>query len=187
MISDVDAALAALLRTEVLLGQSAEVVLEAPTREWAARRGGPVVDVFLYDIREDVERRDGQARAVRDENGRISGHRPGPRYYKVSYLVTAWTSRPEDEHLLLGQILDNLVRFDRIPESCLPPRFVDEQLVITVARPPGPDRSLTDLWGALGGEMKPSLDVVIVAPLQPAREFVAGPPVQERDLRVAER
>ena len=73
MISDVDAALETLLRTEVLRGQSAEVVLEAPTREWAARRSGPVVDVFLYDIREDVERRDGMVRAVRDANSPKTG------------------------------------------------------------------------------------------------------------------
>jgi hypothetical protein len=33
--------------------------------------------------------------------------------------------------------------------------------------------------------MKPSLDVVVVVPLVPEREFVLGPPVQQRDLRLA--
>ena len=95
MISDVDAALSALLREEVLRGQSADIVFDAPTTEWAARRNGPVVDVFMYDIREDVERRDAAAQPVRDHRGRITGHRPGPRYFRLSYLLTAWTSRPD--------------------------------------------------------------------------------------------
>ena len=187
MISDVDAALSALLREEVLRGQSADIAFDAPTTEWAARRNGPVVDVFMYDIREDVERRDAAAQPIRDQRGRITGHRPGPRYFRLSYLLTAWTSRPEDEHHLLGQMLENLVRFDRIPAAHLSGRLADEQVVLQVALPPGEDRSLTDLWSALGGEMKPSLDVVVIAPLQPAKEFVAGPPVRERDLRVVER
>jgi hypothetical protein len=84
-------------------------------------------------------------------------------------------------------MLENLVRFDRIPAAHLSGRLADEQVVLQVALPPGEDRSLTDLWSALGGEMKPSLDVVLIAPLQPAKEFVAGPPVRERDLRVVER
>ena len=31
-----------------------EVVFEAPAKEWASRRQGPTVDVYLYDIREDL-------------------------------------------------------------------------------------------------------------------------------------
>ena len=137
MISDVDAALSALLREEVLRGQSADIAFDAPTTEWAARRNGPVVDVFMYDIREDVERRDAAAQPVRDQRGRITGHRPGPRYFRLSYLLTAWTSRPEDEHHLLGQMLENLVRFDRIPAAHLSGRLADEQVVLQVALPPG--------------------------------------------------
>lgn len=187
MISDVDEAFSGLLRTEVLRGQPTEIVFEAPTTEWASRRNGPVVNVFMYDIREDPERREPSKLPVRDAEGRVTAHRPGPRYFRLSYLVTAWTSRPEDEHHLLGQMLENLVRFDRIPAEHLTGRLTDEQVWLQVAQPPSPDRSLTDLWSALGGDMKPSLDVVLVAPLRPAREFVAGPPVRERVVRVMER
>lgn len=187
MISDVDAALESLLRAEALRDGSTDISFEAPTSEWASRRAGPVVDVFLYDIREDVGRRDSQAQAVRDARGRVTAHRPGPRYFRLSYLVTAWTSRPEDEHRLLGQLLENLVRFDRVPAVHLTGRVEGAVAVLHVALPPGEDRSLTDLWSALGGDMKPSLDVVVVVPLVPAQEFVAGPPVQERHVRVLAR
>ena len=74
MISDIDDALSALLRAEVLRDQSADVVFDAPTTQWAARRNGPVVDAFMYDIREDVERRDAQAQPIRDGAGKIVGY-----------------------------------------------------------------------------------------------------------------
>jgi hypothetical protein len=176
MIHDVDACLGALIKTEALAGE-AEVVFDAPTTSWAARRAGPVIDVFLYDLREDTARRDAQTRPAKDHNGRIVGRRRGIRYFKLSYLVTAWTNRPEDEHRLLGQLLETLLCYDKIPENHLRGRLRDHNVLMTVALPPGPDRSISDLWSALGGEMKPSLDLVLGVPVEPALTYPAGPPV----------
>jgi hypothetical protein len=47
---------------------------------------------------------------------------------------------------------------------------------MTVALPPPEDRAFADVWTALGGELKPSLDVVVSAPLDTGRVFAAGPP-----------
>ena len=76
------------------------------------------------------------------------------------------------------------MRFDRIPPEHLAGRLEGETVPVTTAVPPAGDRSVSDLWTAVGGEMKPSLDLVLVVPLTPATEFVAGPPVQERTVRV---
>ena len=38
-------------------------------------------------------------------DGRVNARRQPPRWYKLSYLITAWTQRPEDEHRLLAAIL----------------------------------------------------------------------------------
>jgi hypothetical protein len=51
--------------------------------------------------------------------------------------------------------------------------------LLTVALPPPKDRSLADVWSALGGELKPSLDLVLTAPFDTARVLEAGPPVLE--------
>lgn len=184
MIWDVDEMLTSLLRAEALPGTDTDVVFDAPTREWATRLNGPVIDAFLYDIHEDVERRNAQTTVERDVAGRITGRRPGARYFRLSYLVSAWTSRAEDEHRLLGQLLENLIRFDYVPEEHLKGRLAGAAVSLTTALPPREDRSVSELWGALGGEMKPSLDVIVLVPLVPAKTFVAGPPVQQRDLRV---
>ena len=45
----------------------------------------------------------------------IARHLP-PRHFKLSYLVTAWTQRPEDEHRLLSSLLGCFLRYDALPD-----------------------------------------------------------------------
>ena len=86
--------------------------------------------------------------------------------FKLSYLVTAWTQRPEDEHRLLSTILACALRYDALPRDILSGSLREQPLnmPVTVALPPPEDRALSDVWTALGGELKPSLDLVITAP-----------------------
>ncbi len=48
---------------------------------------------------------------------------------------------------------------------------------MTIALPPPEDRAFTDVWSALGGELKPSIDVVVSAPVDTGQRFEVGPPV----------
>ena len=50
---------------------------------------------------------------------------------------------------------------------------------MTIGLPPPEDRAFADVWSALGGELKPSLDLVVTAPMWTGREYPAGPPVEE--------
>ena len=58
VIQEIDQALRALIRAEAFADRDVEVVFDAPTKDWAGRRNAPTVDVYLYDIREDMRRRD---------------------------------------------------------------------------------------------------------------------------------
>jgi hypothetical protein len=171
MIQDVDESLRTLIRREALAGMDIEVLLDAPTREWSARRNSPTLDLYLYDIREDLRRREVGLIDIHDEAGHVKERRRPPRYYKLSYLVTAWTQRPEDEHLLLSAVLLCLLRHDHLPLDALAGSLarVTLPIPVTVALPPPEDRALSDIWSALGGELKPSLDLVVISP------FEAGP------------
>ena len=181
MIQDVDETLLALVRGEALGGSAVEVAFDAPTREWVARRNGPTVDLYLYDIREDMARREVQWERVTDSAGRVTERRPPPRRFKLSYMVTAWTQRPEDEHRLLSSLLGCFIRHERLaPEECA--GALAEQtlpLILTTALPLGSDRSIADVWSALGGELKPSIDVIVTAPFVVDLAQPAGPPVLE--------
>jgi hypothetical protein len=85
-------------------------VFDAPTKDWVARRNAPTVDIYLYDIREDTSRRQIVPELMRDQATRVgSERRMPPRRFRLSYLVTAWTQRPEDEHRLLAAVLATFV------------------------------------------------------------------------------
>ncbi len=179
MIHDIDESLRALVRRDAVPDSAVEVAFDAPTREWVARRNSPVVDLYLYDIREDTTRRQTSWEDVKDDKGRVVGRRLPPRRYRLSYLVTAWTQRPEDEHRLLSALLACFVRHEFMPGELLTGTLDDETVpvLMTVALPPVEARSIADTWSAMGGELKPSLDLVVTAPMNIDRALAAGPPV----------
>ena len=179
MIPEVDEALGGLLRSRAVPAGQVEVSFEPPTRDWAAGRNVPTVNAYLYDIREDTARREYGMISVRDESGIVvQRHRP-LRYFRLSYLMTCWTRRPEDEHRLLASVLGCLIGTEVLPVTgagVLASLGLPVQL--TLATPPVDSRSAADLWSALGGNLKPSLDVVVTAPYPESGEPVA-PPVTE--------
>ena len=182
MISLIDEAVRTLVRTEALDGAGdVEVVLDAPTKDWAARRNAPTVNLYLYDIREDLRRRAAGRHEVRGDGNTVVSRMSAPRYFKMSYLVTAWTQRPEDEHRLLAALMQCFLRYDALPPHVVPSVFPDNGLVVpvTVGLPPPEDRAFADVWTALGGELKPSLDLVVIVPMSAGLGEAAGPPVQE--------
>jgi hypothetical protein len=181
MIHDVDESLRALVKRDALNGSGVEVAFDAPTKDWVARRNAPVVNLYLYDIREDLSRRDTSWVDVRGEDGRVTERRLPPRRYRLSYLVTAWTARPEDEHRLLSALLGGFLRHEFFPADLLQGTLEGEEtpVLLTIALPPADERKIADTWSALGGELKPSLDLVVTAPLNVDRSIEAGPPVLE--------
>ena len=179
MIHDVDKLLERLVKKDALNGSSVELVFEAPTKDWVARRSGPAVDLYLYDIREDLERRVPAWEDLKDGKGETTDRRLPPRRYRLAYLVTAWTQRPEDEHRLLSALLSCFIRNAMLKPDELDGTLAEPNLpvYIDVAQPPSQDRSLADVWSALGGELKPSLDVIVTAPMVVGRSAPYGPPV----------
>jgi hypothetical protein len=181
MIAQLDEALRALVREAVATAEI-EVVLDAPTQDWAARRNTPTVDVYLYDLRENSRRRSHGFVEPRDEHGVVLARYRPPRFFRLSYLITAWTARPEDEHRLLDDVLAHLINFDSLPSRVLDETLSEAgaRVPLTVGLPPPEDRGFADLWTTFGGEIKPSIDVAVDAPLLPRAGLPLGPPVQEK-------
>src|ERR1700674_657970 len=184
MIQDVDESLRALVKRDALNGSKADIAFDAPNKDWSSRRNTPTVDLYLYDIREDLEQREVMWEDIRGDARDprlITERRPPPRRFKLSYLVTAWTQRPEDEHRLLSALLGCFLRHPILPADALSGTLVEarQPIILNIALPPPQDRSLSDVWSALGGELKPSLDLVVIAPLVDTRAETAGPPVLE--------
>ncbi|MXM66333.1 DUF4255 domain-containing protein [Streptomyces sp. HUCO-GS316] len=179
MIHEVDEGLRRLLGESGLEASGVDVVFDAPTRDWAARRSAPTVCVFLYHIREDATRRGTGAGEVYDD-GHLVARRSPPRWFELTYLVTAWANRPQDEHRLLSQVLTCLVANDTLPARLLTGTLAELGLTVGLdtagAALDAPAAS--DVWSALGGEMKASLAVRVRAPLAGVTT-AAAPPVTE--------
>jgi uncharacterized protein DUF4255 len=181
VIHDVDESLRTLVERDVAPGAAVEISFEAPNRDWAARRNTPTLNLYLYDIKEDLDRRQVQVDEIRDERGIVTDRVPPPRRFKLSYLVTAWTQRPEDEHRLLSSVLSCFLRFDALPADVLQGSLSDQPhpVRLTIGLPLPPERSLNDVWSALGGDLKASLDLILTTPIVTGRHRFVGPPVLE--------
>jgi len=179
VIHDVDQLLEKLVRRDALNGSSVDLVFDAPTKDWVARRSGPCVNLYLYDIREDLQRRVPTWEDTRDADGQVTGRRQPARRFRLAYLVTAWTQRPEDEHRLLASLLLCMLRNPMLKPGNLGGTLDESDLpvYIEVGQPETQERSLADIWTALGGELKPSLDVVVTAPVLLNTDSHFGPPV----------
>lgn len=179
MIHEVDEVLKRLLGGGALTGSGIDVAFEAPTRDWAARRNAPVVNAYLYDIREDVNRRRRGHMGVRDERDIVVKRRQPPRWFRLSYLLTAWTKTPQDEHRLLSAVLATLLPRETLAPSEFPGALGALGLAVplAVASAQTESRSFAEIWSALGGELKPSLDLAVTVPFPAFPEYDAGPPV----------
>jgi hypothetical protein len=186
VIHEVDEALRALFRADTSTVGQVAVVFDAPTRDWAGKVNAPTVNLYLYDIREDMRRRERGLLNEYDDQGAVVARRRPPRYFKLSYLITAWTKRPEDEHRLLSSLLSCLLRYEALPPQRLTGTLAELGLSVpmTVALPPPEDRSFADVWSALGGELKPSLDLVVSVPVTESPVYPAGQPVGDDKLNL---
>ncbi|MEU3743108.1 DUF4255 domain-containing protein [Streptomyces sp. NPDC032198] len=120
MIHEVDEVLKKLISGGALAGSGIDVSFDVPTRDWAARRNAPVVNAYLYDIREDVSLRRRGRTGLRDERDVVVRRRRPPRWFRLAYLVTAWTKTPQDEHRLLSAVLATMLPHELLPAQQLP-------------------------------------------------------------------
>jgi hypothetical protein len=181
VIHEISEALETLVEQRAVEGAGVEVVFDAPTKDWASRRNTPTVDLYLYDIREDPRRRAAGVYNDRDEGGVLRATMELPRYFRLSYLATAWTQRPEDEHRLLAAMLSCFIRHHVVPQEMLTGSLADIGIpvLLEVAKPPPENRQISEVWTSLGGELKASLDLVITAPMTFAPVAVGAPPAEE--------
>ncbi len=182
MISEIDDALRSLIRAEVLdNGTDVSIAFDPPDGEWAGQQTAPALNLYLYDVSENLARREVMYEPVRDETGQVIERRPPPRRFDLSYLASAWTQRVEDEHRLLDDLLVCVLSHEVLPPEHLSEEMAEQDIPvrITAGRPRPETRKATEVWNALGGSLKPSVDLVITAPFISRRLAAAGPPVLE--------
>ncbi|GHF70303.1 hypothetical protein GCM10010218_59580 [Streptomyces mashuensis] len=201
MIQLVDSTLESRVREGLTwLPEGFPVTFQPPGREagHGETAGSEAVGLYLYDIREDMDRR---------QTGTVYQYPPverrslplrkraqfdPPRYAQLSYLVVAWAPDALIAHRMLGDLLVGFARSREFPVE-LPPELADMELsaLLDVGRPPTEDRALTELWSAVGHTLVPTLNVVVTLPLltfvpEEYTKWVEEPPVVREELKQGE-
>jgi hypothetical protein len=169
MIDDLDETLAALLRRELSPGltHQIQVSFEAPDDQFPPQSvTTPAVDLFLYDVRENLELRSNEVFLDRHRDG-TAQRTLSPVRIDASYLITAWpreglASPAEDEHRLLGEVMRALLRHRTLPKELLHGSLKGSDLPLPVsALQPGRLQSLGEFWQAMGGKPKAAINYTV--------------------------
>lgn len=193
MFDDLDKTLELLLRHGLppLLLENLSISFISPDGEFPpAAVTLPAINLFLYDIRENHDLRDGEWPIERQSDGSMLRRRPTVRV-DCSYIITVWPSDAApnpaaDEHKVLGEIVKVLVSYPVIPEPLLQGSLAGQD-------PPLPALTLHqsqlqswgDFWQAIGAKPKAALNYTVTIGVVADRQVETEKPVLEKVLQFA--
>lgn len=163
MLHDFDRTIEKILRDRGnMVANEIDVAFEQPTSEWSATLSRPTINCWAFDLRENVKLRNMEMQVNRNMKKNEAHMRRFPMRVDVTYLITAWARKAEDEHQLLWRALGALAHYMAlIPEDCegsLKDQPYD--LPIKVAQITEAATNMTDLWSVLDNEMKMGFTLV---------------------------
>ena len=168
----------------------AQVAFERPSEQFNPSQ--TTLNLFLFDIRENVELRDKEPVVERGGDGRASIRRP-PMRVDCSYLLTAWaagSTGPElvlEEHELLGLALQVLARYPTIEERFLRGGLKEQGRPVPLSVGGMSSDEMKDtagFWTALGNKLRPALVVTATLELQTSTQADEAPLVRTARLRL---
>jgi hypothetical protein len=175
VIQDVDATLERLLAGELAAAAPKEgfqVTFGPPTDADEKRTSKPRVNLYLHDVRENLDLRDESFHVSRKPGENEAKRFPGAVTMDLSYLVTVHSDGdPVAEHKFLSDVLGVLFRARSVPEKYLAESLRPggpNAMSLTVAQPDHPAHNdPPSLWQALGGRLRPTLGLVVTARFNP--------------------
>jgi len=181
VILETDQALLAVTKNRVLGNAAVAVTFDPPARPWIQALKTPAVNFFLFDIRENTHRRDVMYEQVRDEGGRVVGHRPPALRYDLHYTVSVWGAPIAVEHRILALVLRCFGGLPTLPRELLPEPLASSPLEVHLTTAAGTKRSM---FLNLAGEVKAGFELTATVPM-PVPEVPAAPPVNQAQVNVA--
>lgn len=164
MISDLSRTLNAILKQTGLPKPlaDADIVFDRPVETFNPAK--TTVNLFLYDIRENVELRSNEPVVIRTLP--LGSIIKPPLRISCSYLVTAWpvggTDLPLQEQHLLSQILQVFSMYPTIPNQFFQGSLIGQDPPLPmVALHPDSLKNLSEFWTSLGSRMRPSITVTV--------------------------
>lgn len=137
-------------------GESVSISFAAPDNKFPPSTVAlPAIDIFLYDIRENLHLR-GKEWFIQQPNG--GGKKFHPIQVECSYIITTWVSENISdptmaEHRLLGEALKVLLKFRTYPDWADEDLLADESAKVVRSQILQPDYiRMGEFWQAMGGK-----------------------------------
>ena len=174
MIHDLDLSLEKIIYEQGKINRNEiDISFEIPTGDWSARLSRPTIDLWCFDIRENVRLRNADISAALSRGDRTARTTQPPRRYDLCYMVTAWVRKIEDEHQLLWRVLAALMQVPQLSpemgEGAIREQAFDIPLV--VANMPEFQMSITDLWNVVNNQMRLGFILMATVALETGRGF----------------
>jgi hypothetical protein len=186
VIPDIDEVLEKLLIKEIeIKGNEVDIQFDQPRREWSSRLSKPTINLFLFDIRENLRLRGAEQYTTIKRPDGVSEVRRNPVRMDLRYLMSAWVKEPEDEHLLLASAINGLLRNPFLPEKLLTKNLKDQPApmpleVATFPPEAGPIDKFSEIWGVLDNEMRPGILLTVTVSFDPYK------PMEYKQVRTRE-
>jgi hypothetical protein len=181
VIAETDQALALVLKRKVIGNAAIAVAFDPPNRPWIQSLKGPVVNLFLFDIKENLHRRDVMYERVPGPDGVTVARRPPPPRFDLHYTVSAWAPNVLVEHKILAAALRCFGSMTALPREALPGPLAALPYEVLVTTESGPKRGM---FLNLGGELKTGFELTITVPMPGLPDLPAAPPVQQAKVAI---
>lgn len=186
MFDELEEALRQLLIQEIpITDGEIEIAFDQPKREWSARLSRPTINLFLYDVRENVMLRNYGFPVSDNEGGEANTvlRKRTPLRMDCNFMVTTWATEPADEHRLLADTMLALARYPTLPERLLEGRLAEQPYELrTLLGAHDRLTNVAEIWSSLDNEIRPSVSYQVVVTMDPWRPVVE-PTVREMQLR----
>ena len=148
----------------------------APDNEFSKSVNSPTINIFLYDIRENLEMRTHKniymqpKTQVANTTDRYEATlAPSATYVNFSYIITEWKVGNNQEQDIMSLLLNIL-----LPRPTLIKEFLKDSKLENIKPLPQIQilhptylQSLGEFWSAIGGKPKPMIHCTITAPIYP--------------------
>lgn len=177
VIAETDQALAAVLKTKVIGTAPINIAFDPPSRPWIQSLKAPTINLFMYDMRENAQRRESVYEDVRDEKGKVIARRPPMQRWDLYYTLAVFAPNVIVEHKVLAAIVRYLASLDVLPVEVLPPPLAEPGYPILINTGSGMKRGM---FLNYAGDLKAGLELTVTVPMPPPPAPPPAPPVQQQ-------
>ena len=192
MLHLLDEVLETHLRNTVPLDRAIDVSFAIPDREWSTGLARPTISAYLWDIKRDDKRNVGGVELV--NRGTTKMRRLVSPRVRVSYFLSVFTGDQRDEHVLLGRLLQGVMKSREISQDIIPVGLTTPGARIELAIGGGEGNIAREFWSGVDGRYRPGIDWQIILPVdtglgieadhpRPVSIFVQQISVNPREVR----